>query len=442
MFEPLAKSRAYRSLFFAQVIALLGTGLMTVALALLAYKLKPEAAGTVLGTALAIKMIAYVGLFPVTGALEARVNRKTLLVAADLARVAVVVLLPFVSEVWHVYVLVFVLQAASAVFTPTFQATIPDILPDEEDYTKALVLSRLAYDFESLVSPLLAAALLTFVSFQVLFVGTAIGFAASALLVAATALPKIAAMSGRSWSQAAIGLRLFIATPRLHGLAAINFAVAAAGSMVLVNTVVYVQAQLGGSEQQTALALMFFGGGSLIAAMAVPRLLTRFSDRSVMLAGVGIQVVTLFIGTLLPPFAGLLGLWTLFGIGNSLILTPSGRILRRSSQQADRPALFAAQFALSHFGWLIAYPLAGWLGASAGLPVCFAVLGCLAALALIAAWMVWPAVDEPVLDHVHEDLPESHPHLSDAVPAGSGYRHAHEFVIDDLHHRWPRSDRI
>ncbi|WP_280109901.1 hypothetical protein [Azospirillum sp. B506] len=39
--------------------------------------------------------------------------------------------LPFVTEVWQVYVLIFVLQAESAAFTPTFQATIPDVLPDE-----------------------------------------------------------------------------------------------------------------------------------------------------------------------------------------------------------------------------------------------------------------------------------------------------------------------
>jgi putative exporter of polyketide antibiotics len=43
-----------------QVVALTGTGLATVALALLAFDLAGEAAGAVLGTALAIKMIAYV----------------------------------------------------------------------------------------------------------------------------------------------------------------------------------------------------------------------------------------------------------------------------------------------------------------------------------------------------------------------------------------------
>jgi hypothetical protein len=60
-------NRTYRHLFFAQVIALIGTGMMTVALGLLAFKIAGDKAGAVLGTALAIKMIAYVGVAPVVG---------------------------------------------------------------------------------------------------------------------------------------------------------------------------------------------------------------------------------------------------------------------------------------------------------------------------------------------------------------------------------------
>ena len=44
-------NRTYRHLFTAQVIALVGTGLMTVALGLLAYELAGADAGAVLGTA-------------------------------------------------------------------------------------------------------------------------------------------------------------------------------------------------------------------------------------------------------------------------------------------------------------------------------------------------------------------------------------------------------
>ncbi|MBN0574568.1 MFS transporter, partial [Pseudomonas aeruginosa] len=91
--------------------------------------------------------------------------------------------LPFVTQIWEIYILIFILQAASAAFTPTFQATIPDILPDEREYTRALSLSRLAYDLESVISPMLAAALLTVMSFHNLFAGTAVGFLASAALV-------------------------------------------------------------------------------------------------------------------------------------------------------------------------------------------------------------------------------------------------------------------
>src|SRR5947207_8121610 len=46
--------------------------------------------------------------------------------------------------------------------------------PKEADYTKALSLSRLAYDLESLGSPALAAVLLTVVSFHSIFLGTVV----------------------------------------------------------------------------------------------------------------------------------------------------------------------------------------------------------------------------------------------------------------------------
>jgi len=86
--------------------------------------------------------------------------------------------------------------------------------------------------------------------------------------------------------------------------------------------------------------------------------------------------------------------------------------LRRSSHAEDRPALFAAQFALSHACWLITYPLAGWLGAQVGLGVSFMVLSGLAALAVTVCLVIWrPAHEQAALRHSHDDLPADHPHL-------------------------------
>ena len=75
--EVIAK-RTYRHLLLAQVIALLGTGLATVASGLLAYDLAGGNAGVVLGTALAIKMVAYVGIAPVASFARSRATSASI----------------------------------------------------------------------------------------------------------------------------------------------------------------------------------------------------------------------------------------------------------------------------------------------------------------------------------------------------------------------------
>lgn len=430
------RNRTYRHLFLAQVIALVGTGLATVALGLLAFELAGENAGAVLGTALAIKMIAYVTVAPIASAFAERVPRRAMLVVLDLVRAAVAVLLPFVTEIWQVYLLIFVLQSASAAFTPAFQATIPDILPDEKEYTRALSLSRLAYDLESVVSPMLAAALLAFISFHNLFAGTVMGFLISAALVASVVLPSPKPSKPRGiYDRTTRGMRIYLATPRLRGLLAINLAVASAGALVIVNTVVYVQAVFGLDNQATALALAAFGGGSMIAALALPKLLESVSDRAAMLAGASLLAAGTLAATALPGYGWLLPLWFVLGLGSSTAQTPSGRLLRRSANPEDRPALFAAQFALSHACWLIAYPLAGWAGATLGLPLTAVILAAVAALAIAIGLAVWPSDDPEVMEHSHDELPADHPHLA---KSGHGSRHAHAYVIDDMHLAGPR----
>eukprot|EP01042_Synura_sphagnicola_P013321 gene13321-16914_t len=138
------------------------------------------------------------------------------------------------------------------------------------------------------------------------------------------------------------------------------------------------------------------------------------------------------MGTLARGYAILLPLWFCLGFAYSLTQTPSGRLLRRSAHAEDRPALFAAQFALSHACWLITYPAAGWLGATLGLPATFTVMAIFAGLALALAMRVWPAGDPDEIEHEHPALAPDHPHL-----AGAGHRHRHAFVIDRDHQAWP-----
>ena len=397
------RNATYAKLFGAQVVALLGTGLLTVALGLLAFDIAGGEAGVVLGTALTIKMVAYVAIAPISTAVTGHVPRKVLLVGADVLRAGVAISLPLVTEAWQIYVLIFVLQSASATFTPAFQAVIPEVLPDERQYTRALSLSRLAYDLESLVSPVLAAALLTLISYNNLFIGTFAGFLGSAILVLATRFPPIrATQPGPFFERLTRGTRVFWAAPELRGLLAMNLAVAASTAMVIVNTVVLVQGDLGRSQSDVALLLAAYGAGSMIVALVLPKVLDALPDRPVMLAGTTSLPVGLVaagvVAALMPStitWVALIVIWLLLGAATSLILTPSARLLRRGSDQTNRPAVFTAQFSLSHACFILTYPVAGALGALLGLPLTSLVLAGVALLAAVIARLAWTKPPAP-----------------------------------------------
>src|SRR5690606_6158239 len=187
------------------------------------------------------------------------------------------------------------------------------------------------------------------------------GFLASAALVVSVALPaaKPVNIEGGVYARMTRGMRIYLATPRLRGLLALNLAVAAAGSIVIVNTVVYVREILGGTDRDVAFFFMASGFGSILVALAFPRILDVLPERPLMIAGAVLLTVALLLAQLEPAYGAALVLWLLLGAGSSLVQTPSGRLLRRSSHTEDRPALFSAQFALSHACWLITYPAAG-----------------------------------------------------------------------------------
>ena len=398
------RNDAYARLFSAQVVALLGTGLFTVALGLLAFDVAGGNAGVVLGVALTIKMIAYVAISPLMTTLVSVLPRKLVLVGADAVRAVAAVSLPLVTAPWQIYLLVFMLQSASATFTPTFQSVIPAVLPDEDEYTEALSLSRLAYDLESLVSPVLAAALLTVIGFDRLFIGTVIGFLVSAALVITTPFPRIEPPAPAPFlARLTSGIQTCWTTSELRGLLGLNLAVAAATAMVLVNTVVLVQGRLGRPEADVAILLGAYGAGSMIVALLLPRILRALPDRSVMRIGGGaLPVLLLAVSGMIvglretDQWAGLLIVWVLLGAASSTILTPSARLLRRGSTEQNRTAVFTAQFSLSHACFLISYPIAGVLGAAIGLPAVAVLLAIIGGLGTVFAILVWRGSTVPM----------------------------------------------
>lgn len=438
--SPLAFA-AFRRLFAAQIFSLLAIGLLTVALSLAAYRIGGDAAaGKVLGLLLALKMVAYVGLAPLAESLLAGLSRKVAMVALDAGRLLLLVPMAFVTETWQIAALAFAFFALSAGFTPLFQSVIPDVLPQEETYARALAWSRIAYTLEAVLSPVIAAVLLNVVAGPMLFLAASAMFLGSIAALLLTRFPAHAKPEGKRpfLRRVSRGMWIYLRTPRLRGLFLLNLALSLAMAWVLVNSVVYAGARLGDAERFFPILMGFYGLGAAIGAVGVPRLLHVLGERRTMAAGTLLFAATGAGFALVPqpPLAVLAAIWTGFGIASSLVLTPGGLVIARSARRGDRPAVFAAQFSLSHAGWLLAYPLAGWLAGWIGLEAALLALSLLCVAVTALALHVWPAHDPLERAHSHPELPADHAHLREAPARGPGNRHVHAYHIDDLHPRW------
>jgi predicted MFS family arabinose efflux permease len=99
-------------------------------------------------------------------------------------------------------------------------------------------------------------------------------------------------------------------------------------ALVFVNTVVVVRNVLGGAESQVAWALAAFGGGSMLTALVLPKVLDRVADRRVMLSAalaMCIVLVTLSLTWLLSPssigWPIVLAGWALLGMSYAGLVT-------------------------------------------------------------------------------------------------------------------------
>src|SRR6266571_8913765 len=182
-------NRDFVLLFSAQVISLTGSGVTTVGLALFAYQLTGGPSATaVIGNALTLRILAFLLFSQPAGVIADRVSRKKILIAADVIRFGLLALFPFVTAVWQIYAMIFAINAVTAFFTPTFEASIPEVAGGEQ-YVKALSLSRVATDVEAVAAPALAGLLVALLGVRWVFWFDAFTYLVSALMVAVVTIP-------------------------------------------------------------------------------------------------------------------------------------------------------------------------------------------------------------------------------------------------------------
>ena len=180
------RHRDFRLLWTGMTVSLVGDGIFLVAMAWQAYELwNAPAALSLLGIGMTIPTIAF--LLP-AGVLSDRLDRRSLMLCADLGRAVVIAALAILALTgllvfWELVLLVALYGAGTAFFTPAFEAIVPDIVP-ADDLAAANSLDQFVRPITlRLAGPAVGGALVAGVGPGAAFTVDAASFLASALAV-------------------------------------------------------------------------------------------------------------------------------------------------------------------------------------------------------------------------------------------------------------------
>ncbi len=154
--------RNYQLWFIGQGISLIGTWMQTMAQQVLVYRLT--------GSAASLGIISFIGLIPLVplslwgGSITDRLPKRTIILATQAVMLVQAFLLAGLTwsgavQIWHVYLLAFILGAATAVDLPARQAFTVDMVEGKEDLTSAIGMNSAMFNSARALGPALAGVL-------------------------------------------------------------------------------------------------------------------------------------------------------------------------------------------------------------------------------------------------------------------------------------------
>jgi MFS family permease len=409
------KNRDFLALWLSQLISKVGDNFAVVAALVLINELaaKPGLAVVVIAAAMTIPQLFALA----SGVLVDRFSRKMVMILTDLLR-AVVILLPLLvqssDQLYILYVSAFALQFLGAMFIPARNASIPNMVPEEQ-----LLTANALIQATELVSLIVGASLATLVigltSTSTAWVVDSFTFILSALCLVAARIPRRAvrpsvAASGTVgefrifWQSLVDGVRYIASnTPLLHLMATTTMATLGLSATILL-AAAYFQQLFGISAQYVGLLQATEGLGMAMGAVLISAYASWARSRQIVSAtmiilGVGILVFALapaywlvLVGALVVGFCVVAARTTLAAMTQALV------------PDSQRGRVESAMVSVIGIGTMGALIMAGILGDIVGPGSVFVVTGVVVLAAGVASIFSLREAEERLVNGVHAEI--------------------------------------
>jgi DHA3 family macrolide efflux protein-like MFS transporter len=268
-------------------------------------------------------MVAYLVPFaligPVAGVFVDRWNPRVTMIASDLTRGVLIILLAFTSHLWQIYAIFFALSSVSSFFIPAQSVTVP-ILVKREGLLAASGLMQQTMQFVRIFSPAAASALVGWFGEASCYYADSLTFFISAVILLSLSYHRPAVASPRGVGAVlrdlGEGMKFIFTHPTysfvILSMTAGMFAMAAFGALLSV----YVRDILHSGKNLFGALGSLIGLGSIVGAVLVQKLAKGRAPAHMVSFGLGgVGAFILMLAALRTPVAALAGA---FGIGLSV----------------------------------------------------------------------------------------------------------------------------
>jgi MFS family permease len=342
-FVALVRRSGYRDLLVGQGVSALGDWMGTVALMALVLELtdSPLAVGGILTLRL---LPAAVG-GPLAARAAGRWDRRRTMLAMDASRAVMIALVPLVRGLWWIYLWGFLVEVASIVFLPARDASIPDLVADDDELPLAngLILGT-SYGSIPLGAALFAAVAalpleIDHRPYALVFFIDALTFVVSFLCIAR--IVQLGTGSGVQRNDDRLRFLDAFKIPLVRAVMPAAVAVALGLGALFSLGIVFVHDVLHASDAEFGVLIALFGVGAAVGLVALQRL-----PHGDLLARTRLGVV--FIGAVIALFSLASALWlawfgaALFGAGAAYSLSAGMGAIQSRVDGPSRVLAFAA----------------------------------------------------------------------------------------------------
>lgn len=275
---PLRHHRSLQAFIASLLVSFLGDQIYLLALPWLVYNLTGSALA--MGSLYAVEQLPVL-LNPLLGALVDRVNRRRIMIAADLVRTVTVALVPLLwythtLQVWHLYLLGMVLMTCGEVYNVCTFAITPLVVPEGDvPVLNSIFLSLFGLSFS--IGPAVAGLLIAQIGAPLALLIDAFSFmvTVAALLWFRPGDPPAVASSPSLFSEAWAGLKYYVTHAILLPLGIYMLLANLAFAVFLSQILYFYRHDLGLSPQTVGLIYTCFGVATLVANLIAPYLMKR-----------------------------------------------------------------------------------------------------------------------------------------------------------------------